>query len=385
MAHGGGDQAGFYAGAPVFDGFDRIMDPAVYVPLPDDWVLGLTDVVRSTEAIGAGRYRAVNTAGAAAIAAVSNALGHLAFPFAFGGDGASFAVPPDKEAIVRRALAATVAWVRDELDLELRAAVVPVAAARAAGFDVRVGRFAVSPSVTYAMFSGGGLSWAERQLKEGRFRVEPGAAGERPDLGGLSCRFAEMPAERGIVVSLIVTPAAGADEASFRTLVEEILTSCDAGDGAARPIPVGGPVVRWPPPSFELEVRARRPKGGSLLVQRLKTALVTLVAYVIFRFRLVVGKFDPKRYVGELVENSDFRKFDDGLRMTIDCPAALADRLEARLKRAEAEGVARYGLHRQAAAVLTCFVPSPLAADHVHFVDGAAGGYAAAAAALKAS
>ena len=29
---------------------------------------------------------------------------------------------------------------------------------------------------------------------------------------------------------------------------------------------------------------------------------------------------------------------------------------------------------------MTCFVPSPTRSDHVHFVDGAAGGYAAAAA-----
>ena len=36
--------------------------------------------------------QAVNTAGASAISAVANALGHRRFPFVFGGDGASFAV-----------------------------------------------------------------------------------------------------------------------------------------------------------------------------------------------------------------------------------------------------------------------------------------------------
>ncbi|WP_409334737.1 DUF3095 family protein [Bradyrhizobium neotropicale] len=35
------------------------------------------------------------------------------------------------------------------------------------------------------------------------------------------------------------------------------------------------------------------------------------------------------------------------------------------------------------AANLTCFVPSPMRANHVHFVDGASGGYAFAAANLK--
>ena len=35
--------------------------------------------------------------------------------------------------------------------------------------------------------------------------------------------------------------------------------------------------------------------------------------------------------------------------------------------------------------MMTCFTPSPTRSDHVHFIDGAQGGYAAAAAALKAA
>ncbi|MET0368117.1 MAG: DUF3095 family protein, partial [Methylobacterium sp.] len=57
--------------------------------------------------------------------------------------------------------------------------------------------------------------------------------------------------------------------------------------------------------------------------------------------------------------------------------------IEAMLEAARAEGVVRYGLHRQEAAVVTCITPSPLRADHLHFVDGAGGGYARAAQNLK--
>jgi hypothetical protein len=84
----------------------------------------------------------------------------------------------------------------------------------------------------------------------------------------------------------------------------------------------------------------------------------------------------------QVVENSDFRKYDDGLRMIIDCTPELADRLERRL--AAARGTAHYGSHRQNGAMMTCFTPSPAKSDHVHFIDGAQGGYAAAATALKA-
>ena len=84
----------FYGRIPVFRGFADLMDPALYAPLPDDWSIGLADIVQSTQAIAAQRYKAVNMAGAAVIAAVTNALDGREFPFVFGGDGASFAVAP---------------------------------------------------------------------------------------------------------------------------------------------------------------------------------------------------------------------------------------------------------------------------------------------------
>src|SRR6266705_408315 len=126
----------FYGGIPVFRGFGSLMDPALYAPLPDDWSIGVADIVESTKAIAAQRYKAVNMAGAAVIVAVTNALEGREFPFVFGGDGASFAVSPGDLARARDALAATAAWVSHDLDLTMRVALVPVAAVRAQGFDV---------------------------------------------------------------------------------------------------------------------------------------------------------------------------------------------------------------------------------------------------------
>ncbi|HJZ19992.1 MAG TPA: DUF3095 family protein, partial [Bradyrhizobium sp.] len=95
-----------YGKIPVFRGFDRVMDPQLYSPLPDDWSIGIADIVESTKAIAEARYKAVNMAGASVIAAVANALEGREFPFVFGGDGASFAVSPDDLGRTREALAA---------------------------------------------------------------------------------------------------------------------------------------------------------------------------------------------------------------------------------------------------------------------------------------
>jgi hypothetical protein len=371
----------FYARLPVFDHFSQLTDPALYMPVPDDWVLGLSDIVRSTSAVEAGRYKEVNTAAASVIAAVANKLGTSDFPFVFGGDGASFALPASRAALAREALAAVAAWVRDSFDFELRIALVPVAEIRSAGHDVRIARFAASPDVTYAMFSGGGLAYAERRMKEGAFALAPAEPGTLPDLTGLTCRFDEITPQRGVILSLILLPTPQASAESFNALVGQVLTLAE-GQEAGRPLPEGGPALTTPFKGFDIEAKTVR-KGRSGLPILASLAAKRLASFLILKLGRPIGGFDPARYRHQLVENTDFRKFDDGLRMTLDCTPALAARLEDLLMEADKSGLARYGLHRQDAALMTCFVPSATRSDHIHFVDGAMGGYAMAARSLK--
>jgi hypothetical protein len=373
----------FYGRIPVFRGFGSLMDPALYLPLPDDWTVGVADIVESTKAIANQRYKAVNMAGAAVIAAVTNALEGREFPFVFGGDGASFAVAPSDLEAARAALAATATWVREELDLAMRVALVPVKAVRAQGFDIRIARFGPSPNLSYAMFSGGGLGWADAAMKRGEFAVPAAPSGEQPDLSGLSCRFEEIPSARGLILSVLVVPAKGADPLAFRKAIEEITDLVERSPDAGRPVPASGPEIRFPPAGMDYEVRAAR--GGSLLRRRSIVFATSLWAYVVMRFGIKVGNFVPKTYLQQVVENSDFRKYDDGLRMILDCTVELERELTQRLAAAAANGIVRYGLHRQDAAMMTCFTPSVMRSDHVHFIDGARGGYASAATALKAT
>src|SRR5260221_13311291 len=200
----------FYSSLPIFRDFTQVMDPALFRALPDDWVVGLADIVQSTKAIAENRYKAVNMAGASVIVAVTNALGDREFPFVFGGDGASFAVSAADATAAREALTATAAFVRDDLDLTLRIGLVTVADIRATGLDVRVARYAPSEHISIAMFSGRGIAWADAPMKRGDIALAAGPTDARPDLSGLSCRFEEIPSSRGGVLSLVVAPVPGA-------------------------------------------------------------------------------------------------------------------------------------------------------------------------------
>src|ERR1700736_6256961 len=246
---GGSDK--FYGGIPVFPGFASLMEPSLYSPLPDDWSIGVADIVESTKAIAQARYKAVNMAGASVIAAVTNALEGREFPFVFGGDGASFAVSPDDLERAREALAATAIWVEENLNLVMRVALVPITAIRAQALDVRVARYGPSANLSYAMFSGGGLGWAEAAMKRGEFVVPPAPPGTQPDLSGLSCRFEEMPSARGLILSVLVVPAGGADPLAFRKAIEDIIEQVERSPDAGRPVPLGGPPLRWPPQGLD--------------------------------------------------------------------------------------------------------------------------------------
>ncbi|MEM7290188.1 MAG: DUF3095 family protein, partial [Pseudomonadota bacterium] len=92
-----------------------------------------------------------------------------------------------------------------------------------------------------------------------------------------------------------------------------------------------------------------------------------------------LGSFDPVHYRECTSANTDYRKIQDGLRMTLSLDKERVDELREMLEKHRASGQLRFGMCEQDQAVLTCYVPSITTDNHFHFLDGAGGGYAAAA------
>jgi hypothetical protein len=133
---------------------------------------------------------------------------------------------------------------------------------------------------------------------------------------------------------------------------------------------------------MDLEERLAR-LDKPLWRRRLGLLLETMMAWLFFRTDLRLGSFKPSQYRAEVGRNADFRKFEDGLKMTLDTDEATLSDLRAVLDEGKTAGIADYGLFLQDEAIMTCIVPSVMQKDHVHFVDGASGGYASAAAQMK--
>ncbi len=327
---------------PAYHDFADMLDTDIYEQLPDDWLVGITDVIDSTSAIASGRYKDVNYAGASAIAALGNAWSSFDFPFVFRGDGAAFAVHPDRLTSATNVLQQTAAYARDTLQLGLRTGLVSAKEIRASGSDVKTAQFAASGAAIYAMFAGGGLNWADRQIKEGKFGILPSPARTPPDLTGLTCEWAPIPSQRGEILSLLIESSDHTKSQRFAILARRVLAILEAGERGSHPVP------------DDIAITAD------------------------------VADYLGGRGWSDVVSNSDYRRYDDVLRLTLDCTVEQIGKVEAILVPARDRGEIRFGLHRQSHALMTCLVPSGNRNAHLHFLDGMGGGYTKAAAMLEA-
>jgi hypothetical protein len=377
----GGATRAYYGALPTMVAFDQVLERDAYLALPSDWLVCVTDVVASGKEVGAGRYKAVNLAGASAISAVSNELGGLEFPFSFGGDGARFVVHPSDARLVADTLSRTSRWVSDQLKLELRIGMIPVRAIRDAGNDVLVARHGESASAQFALFMGGGIEWAESELKHGRFSLSKGSTGDRPNLTGLSCQWGPMVSKNAQILSVIVKPFEGDGDEAFLEVVKGVLSSVERLGGQS-PVPESGPKVRWSESGIDLAARLSSGRGP-LWLRKFSVVGATFLYWIFFKFGMKLGRYDANKYRRAVAVNSDFRKYDDGLYLTLDCSSELAVAITTLLESASKSRAAKCGVFAQRRALLTCVVPSAADGKHVHFLDGEGGGYVAAAEKMK--
>jgi hypothetical protein len=378
----------FYGSIEPVDSFEELAVSASYVPLPDDWAIVAADVKNSTAAIDGGRYKHVNTVGVSVIAAVRNIVKPIDVPYVFGGDGAVVCVPRRFAEECRLALGGTIAMAQASFDLVLRACVVPVDWVRREGLEVLVARHRVSEHYVQCALFGGGALHVERLLKRGGlpedFRVE--ADGDaQADYGGLECRWSEIPSPHDETVAVIVdaTGTKGSALSTYSAVMQHIRSIYGEPDDC-RPVAEDGLEVSLASSVLDNELGLTAWKRTALgrALDKATLRLGILVGWVLLRFGIRWGGTDWGVYKADLVTNTDFRKFDGSLRLVLSGTELQRARLSAYLDERRRAGELTYGLHVAKSAVMTCLIEERQGA-HFHFVDGAGGGYAAAALAMK--
>ena len=370
----------FYDAIKPFSDFNALTEDAHYRRVPSDWWVLLTDVKGSTAAIEAGRYKDVNRVGAAAIVCAQAALGGADFPYVFGGDGATLLAPPQGKEAVAQALAVLARHSKRRFKLELRVGAVPVSQVEAQGSPIEVGRFELAGGRCTAVFRGGGLAAAEKLIKgDERWAVKPVKRG-KPDLDELSCRWNAVPSLRGRSVSLLVAARGGDQGAVYRQALAGINAVLGQGLEGANPIQRAAMTYRsW----WECVRDEARQFPSILSLGFLKKLAGISVSVASLSWGWKPRFYDPVAYADSISAHSDYRKFDDTLRMVVDCEPGQVQRLRDLLDGLYQSGRIFYGLHEAKDTLITCYVKGTDAGQHIHFVEGGGGGYAMAAKQMK--
>lgn len=381
----------FYHDLPVLKSFAEAMETDRHAQLPGDWWIAIADVVDSTKAIEAGAYKKVNTVGVACIAAVVNVDRSVDVPFVFGGDGATFALPDALREPAIPALREAQRLSRENFDLLLRVGLVRVSDLLDKGLWVRLAKVRLSPNLAQPSFSGDGWEEAERRVKdplaEGVLRVREDEGPREGSFEGFECRWQGVPSFHDHKLSLLVAAVsrdADVNLASYRKLSDKIAQIY--GDiSSYHPLRAEKMRLSLNPRqlSHEWRVRSSRLSLWGRVKYFVRMVLLNLAGVYLFARKKDTKSVRWSRYPDELVENSDFRKFDGVLRMVMDGSEAQYRDLQEYLEGQYREGRLVYGMHKSNEALLTCIVFS-YNGNHMHFVDGSEGGYALAARGLKA-
>jgi hypothetical protein len=379
----------FYAALPVITDFEAVTRAESFGVLPADWHVAFCDVRNSTAAVAAGKYRNVNSIGAAAITAVINAADGVDIPFSFEGDGAVLCVPPRLLGATRAALAKTREVARDAFGLDLRIATVPVAEIPQ-GFSVRVARYRVSENYVQAVFSGGGITCIDAIVKDPataeRYLIAPGSVEPRGSFDGFECRWQDIPSRHGETVSLMVLALHHEPERAAGVYREAIgkVREIYGDEEACHPVSLPQLAMTLDGSLLDDEAGIRTAAAGPWLRWRWKmhVRLMVCVGWLLMRFGIRAQHTDWGRYRPDLARNSDVRKFSDIYRQILSGTTAQRLALDAWLQERFKRRQLLYGLHVADRAHMTCLV-FDYSGRHLHFIDGADGGLFLAAKAFK--
>ena len=379
MADGTNDL--FYTRLPVnqISLSDLLMEEHLFFKVPANWHVLITDVKKSTEAVSNGLHETVNLVATGSIVAVLNIAykDNITLPFFFGGDGATFIVPPSILDAVMKALVLHQQSTEKNFNMLLRVGHISVEEIYTNGHLLSISKLRTSQLFSIPVLLGDGLSFAERIIKgEDYMLASPSIMKEDLDLSGMQCRWDKIkpPQNFDEVISLLVIAQDGVKQAEVFKKVIDLLDKIYGEHEKRTPISTSRLKLKGTLKKIGTEMRVRL--GGYKPWYLAKTWFTTLLGTLYFRTRL------GKNYLTQLVDMSDTLVMDGKISTVISGTSTQRDVLVVALDELEEKGFIYYGLFVSKESVMSCYVRS-MDENHIHFVDGSEGGYTNAAGVLK--
>lgn len=361
---------------------DLVADKSRFSKVPEDWHVIAADISNSTEAIKNGNHDQVNLVATGSVIAVLNLayLKNITIPFFFGGDGATMLIP---SVLLEPSLAALNQHRINTLEnfgFELKIGSIPIKEIYEKEITLEISKVKVSDILSIPVVLGQGLQFAEKKIK-GEFDELDSYKNKSPDLlnlDGMECRWDKIspPETNQEVVSLIVIICENEDPSEIFSRVLRNIDTIYGSLNRRKPISVKRLKLKTSLRKLNNEMDAKLGKydGFYLVNNWLKTTFG----------KFYLKNFTPgKNYLKKLVELTDTLTIDGRINTVITGTPEQRKSLVSYLDNLETAGKIKYGLHVSKQSVMSCYVSDMKKDDHIHFVDGAGGGYTKAANQLK--
>jgi hypothetical protein len=358
---------------------ELLMEEHLFYKIPDNWHVLITDVKKSTKAVADGLHETVNLVATGSIVAVLNIAfkANLSVPFFFGGDGATFIIPPLILGNVLKALTMHQQNTEKNFKIELRVGQVSVKNIYENNHTLNISKLKASQLFSIPVVLGDGLAYAEKIIKGEDYMNESFNVNEEDlDLTGMQCRWDKIkpPENYDEVVSLLVTARSGVSQPQTFKKVIDTLDEIYGEPEKRKPITASKLKLKGTLKKIGTEMRAKL--GGYNALYLFKTWCTTMLGSLYFRTKT------GKTYLNQLVELSDTLVIDGRINTVISGTTQQRETLQSALDEMEKNGEINYGLHVSSESVMSCYVRN-MNEDHIHFVDGSEGGYTKAAGVLK--
>ena len=350
-----------------------------FVPVPESWQVVITDIKKSTLAVESGSQEVVNLiASGSIIAALNIAYQAKTFiPFFFGGDGATLLIPPSLLSPTMDALNQHRSNTLRNYELDLRVGNIPVRAVYEAGHRIQIAKAKLNSVFTIPIVLGEGLGYAESLVKGEDKGGGNAQNGNVLNLEGMECRWDRIkpPQPTQEVVCLLVQAL---KEEQQSHIYGQVLNAIDEIYGPQEDRkPISVPRLKLKPTLSKLRTEMQVKLGKNNLGYLVKNWLITAFGPLYIRY---IPK--GRNYMNLLVELSDTLVIDGRINTVISGTPEQRKELEAKLQELEDQGEMVFGIHHTHESVMSCYVRGR-DEEHIHFIDGAGGGYTQAARMLK--
>ncbi len=371
----------FYARLPVNTILlsDLLTEDHLFYKIPSNWHIIVADIRNSTKATMEGLHQTVNLVATGSIVAALNvaAKNDILIPFFFGGDGATFIIPPELLDATMIALQQHSENTLANFKLDLRVGHLSVEEVYAANYELRISKLKVSAHFDIPILLGDGLLYAEKTIKQASGISSAAAPDSHElDMSGMQCRWDKIkpPANNFEVVSLLVIARDAKQQANAFKLVMLAIDDIYGSADKRTPISIDKLKLKSTFGKISAEMKARL--GHFNILYLLKNMVNTFFGKLYFETK------KGKEYLHSLIDSSDTLVIDGRINTVITGSAIQRENLEKILIALENTGQILYGLHVSNECVMSCYVKS-MDNYHIHFVDGADGGYTKAALVLK--